>query len=58
MKQFSDVGLVSANAYDCEHTNSIVYSNGKFTWAKVPLRSAGFCPEQSLPNKSLNSNKH
>lgn len=56
MKQFSDVGLVSANA--CEHTNSIPYSNGKFTWAKFPLRSAGLCPEQSLPNKSLNSNKH
>lgn len=58
MKQFSDVGLVSANAHDCEHTNSIAYSSGKFTWATFPLRSAGLCPEQSLPNKSLNSNKN
>lgn len=58
MKQFSNMGLGSANAHECEHTSSIAYSNGKFTWAKFPLRSAGLSPEQSLPNRSLNGSNY
>lgn len=52
------MGLVSANAGECEHTSSIVHSKWEVYVGKNPLRSGGLSPEPSLPNKSLNDNNY